>query len=66
MTGLFIERKIFYRFEIMDKELSLYNSYVIKGILANNEFGIDEVEGLESIRSFVFDFTRYREAGEVN
>ena len=38
----------------MENKLSIYNSYVVKSILANNQYNIKEVSNLESIHSRCF------------
>lgn len=40
---------------------SSFDNYVVSGILANNEFGIKEVENLESVWSGNFIQERYNE-----
>ncbi len=49
----------------MNGESETFNSFVIKGILANNEFGITKVNELKSIQSVVFDFSEYPVAEEL-
>jgi hypothetical protein len=43
----------------MQNELSKYNSYIVKGILATNQFEIEGVQELESIHSRCFIKTEY-------
>jgi len=49
----------------MRKEIPTFDSYVIKGILANNEFNIKNIQGLESIKTMNLDRTSYPEIGEL-
>jgi hypothetical protein len=44
----------------MGKESSNINTYIAKSIMANNSFGITEVNDLESINSFYFIAEHYR------
>ena len=41
-----------------------YNSYVTAGILTKNDFGIEEVNNLESIKSLRFSFADYSKVEE--
>ena len=38
----------------MSIEVNLYDGYVIRNILANNQFNIEEVNNLESLKSICF------------
>src|ERR1044072_8288751 len=51
----------FYNGEIMNADLDLYNAYVIKAILANNELGITEVNNIEDVASRYFIKNEYPE-----
>ena len=43
----------------MQNDESVFNTYVIKSILANNRFGIKDVTSLESIKSIFFITEEY-------
>lgn len=43
----------------MNKEIPTFDSYVINTIIANNEFGITDVNSLKSIKSMSLDREQY-------
>jgi hypothetical protein len=45
--------------DIMDRNLNSFDSYVEKSILANNEYGIESISGLHSIKSIYFNKNEY-------
>jgi hypothetical protein len=45
----------------MNDQIDKYNDFIIRGILANNEFAIKEVHDLVSLKSMYFEKERYME-----
>ena len=49
----------------MASEPNIFDSYIVKSILAKNDFNITGVNELESVKSVVFDFKEYAEAEKL-
>lgn len=49
----------------MQNEPTSFDEYVIRGIIANNQFGITSVIGIESLKSMLFVQEEYSEIKKV-
>lgn len=49
----------------MGNEKNVFDSYVINGILASNEFGITQVLNLTSIKSLYYSLTTYQQITDL-